>query len=260
MLTHLISPVLLALSLTTTPSTEPQSSAPTPNGAALASDPLVITCPVGPVKVLCGLPYGPEVAGEPTADGGCAPYTFSYRDVATTPVNCQAERFVQSVTRTWTVTDACGNSTSCDQVIHVVKDLVYLDLHPRSCPNPLNRQNSGKYPAAILGTPSFDVTTIVPGSLRLYVLHCAGGGSLAPIPAMTTYEDVSAPYTGGAECGCTTNGPDGYMDLIFKFDRRALVTQLGLNGYPAFSDVKLVITGDLTNGCRFIGLDCVRVQ
>lgn len=255
-----LSPILLALCLHVPAPSTPElqvGAYPTSN---LTADPLVIECPVGPVKVFCGAPYGPDVAGEPTATGGCAPYTFAFHDVGTTPQACPAERFVQSVTRTWTVTDACGNSVSCDQIIHVVKDLVTLDLHPRSCPNPLKRNQAGKYPAAILGTPSFDVATIIPGSLRLYVLHCQGGGSVAPIPSMTTYDDVSAPYTGGAECGCTTDGPDGYMDLIFKFERRELVNALGLNAFPAFSDVKLVIVGDLTDGCKFIGLDCVRVQ
>lgn len=262
MFTPIASPILLALSLNSLPpATSPQlESTGSISSSLLVTDPLLITCPVGPVKVFCGAPYGPEVAGEPTAEGGCPPYTFTYDDVGTTPQHCPAERFVQSVTRTWTVTDACGNTDVCRQEIHIVKDLVYLDLHPRSCPNPLNRQTAGKYPAAILGTPSFDVSTIVPGSLSLYLLHCQGGGSVTPIPTMTRYEDVSGPYTGGAECGCTTDGPDGYMDLTFKFDRRQLIQALGLNMFPNFSDVKLVIVGDLTDGCKFIGLDCVRVQ
>lgn len=255
-----LSPILLALCLHAPITPTPEWTTDAFPTSSLTVGPLVIECPVGPAKVFCGMPYGPEEVGEPTASGGCPPYTFDYSDNATLPQNCPAERFVQSVTRTWTVTDACGNSTSCQQVIHIVKDVVFLDLHPRSCPNPLKRNQSGKYPAAILGTAGFDVTTIVPSSLRLYVLHCQGGGSVAPISTMFNYEDVSAPYTGGAECGCTTDGPDGFLDLTFKFERRELVNALGLNSFQAFSDVKLVLVGDLTNGCKFIGLDCVRVQ
>lgn len=253
--------LVAALALGTTLVLGSLAPVPAPSTSSTAIAPaLDVVCPVATVKVICGMPFDPSVAGTPEVSGGCPPYDVTFSDTSTTPQACQAERFVQTVTRTWTITDQCGNSATCRQDIHVVKELVSLDLHPRSCPNPLNRSSNGKFPAAILGTADLDVTQIVRGSLKLYPLHCQGGTSIAPIPSMTTYEDVAAPYTAGDECGCTTAGPDGYLDLIFKFDQRAMVQALGLNSYPNGTMVKLTIVGDLADGCRFIGLDCVRVQ
>lgn len=229
---------------------------------ALATDagaPLVVVCPTEVVKVTCGMAYDPSVAGEPEVSGGCPPYTVVFNDVAMTPTECVARRFDDNVKRTWTITDSCGNSATCLQTIHVLKTLIELDLHPRSCPNPFNRKSNGKFPAAINGTATFDVTTIIPGSLQLWGFDCVGG-PIAPIPSMTGYEDVSAPYTGSDACGCTTQGPDGFLDLIFKFDQPTMNAALNLGQHPRFTNVQLVIVGDTTDGCRFIGADCIRVQ
>lgn len=238
----------------------PAFLSPASGGSTGGSNPLVVTCPEALVKVFCGDPLDPSATGEPDVSGGCPPYTINYSDVTSAPPSCPAGRFVESLTRTWTISDSCGNSTTCRQVLHIVKQVVALDLHPTSCPNPLNRGSSGVYPAAINGSATFDVTTIVPGSLQLWGFNCNGGPAI-PIPAMTQVSDVSTAYFPGASrCTCTTDGPDGFPDLIFKFDTPSMVAALGLNQYARKSFVQLVIVGQLTNGCEFIGVDCVRVQ
>ena len=237
----------------------PSAPVPAPETpAALVGTALFVECPPPTAKLLCGDAYDPSITGEPIVSGGCEPYKVDYVDVHT-PGRCAAGRFDEVVHRTWTISDSCGNTATCTQNIHIVKKSVVLDLHPRSCPNPFNRGSSGKYPAAILGTPSFDVHDIVPGSLQLWGFNCQGGPAI-PLPAFTTYADVSAPYTGGALCGCTTDGPDGFTDLIFKFDKPAMEAALALGQYANFSNVQLVITGELVDGCSFVGSDCIRVQ
>lgn len=246
---------LLALLVSSSPAPAPAPVAV----AAPATEPLAVDCPDAVSKVFCGMSTDPAANGEPVPSGGCPPYTITYSDVSITPQNCEAGRFVESIRRTFTVTDTCGGSVECVQDIHVLKQLVSLDLHPRSCPNPMNRNANGVYPSAILGSASFDVTTIVPGSVRLWLFNCAAGPAI-PIQTMFQYSDVAAPYTGGVECACTTAGPDGFVDLTFKMNRQEMIQALNLSSFPSMSYVKIFVTGDLTNGCEFIGSDCVRVQ
>ena len=90
--------------------------------------------------------------------------------------------------------------------------LVDFDVKPESCPNPLNRNTTGVIPMAILGTEQFDVTTIDPTSLNIEGVS----------PRSWALEDVATPYIGGlgnppTEMDCTTEGPDGYMDLVMHF-------------------------------------------
>lgn len=228
---------------------------PTANNTAVSG--LTVECPEL-VKQLCGLPTDPSATGLPTVTGACdenlqITWTDQVVDAA-----CEAQRFDYIIYRTFHVVDGCGNEGTCRQQIDVMKKVAVLDLHPRSCPNPFNRQgNGGVYPAALLGTPTCDVTQIDPASLKLWLQNCTGGPVL---PIRYAYEDVSAPYQGGEDCGCTTAGPDGFVDLTFKFDKRQMRDGLGLNSFPNMSYVRLFVTGRFLDGCDFIGTDCIRVQ
>ncbi len=79
------------------------------------STPPVITCPAN-LTIGCTDSTDPADTGEPTAVDNCdgAP-VFSYSDV-TIGGNCPQDMII---TRTWTATDACGNSSTCDQIISV---------------------------------------------------------------------------------------------------------------------------------------------
>jgi hypothetical protein len=100
---------------------------------------------------------------------------------------------------------------------------VAFDMKPRSCRNPLNVKKMGVSPAAVLGTEEFDVTQIDPASVLLE-------GEVSPL--RWALEDVAAPFDG--EIGdppdpyaCTTEGPDGFLDLTLMFDTQELVEALG---------------------------------
>lgn len=81
--------------------------------------PTITSCP-GAISVTCEQGTNPSVTGTPAADDNCddAP-TFTFNDVST-PANCPA---VAVVTRTWTASDACLNTSTCVQTITVTDSI-----------------------------------------------------------------------------------------------------------------------------------------
>jgi hypothetical protein len=130
--------------------------------------------------------------------------------------------------------------------------LVPVDIKPTSCRNPLNTKDKGVLPVAILGTETFDVMQIDPTTILL--------GNVAPL--RWSYEDVATPYepyVGKVDAfACTTEGPDGYLDLVLHFDTQAVVTDLG---EVADGDVLVIpLTGNLYEefgGTPIMGEDVV---
>ena len=123
--------------------------------------------------------------------------------------------------------------------------LVDFDIHPTSWPNPININSTGRVPTAILGTESFDITTIDPATLLLE--------GVAPV--MWSIEDVTVPVGGEGECNDTQEGPDGFYDLTVKFNTQELVTALG--EVSDGDELILTITGNLIDGQYIEGNDCI---
>jgi hypothetical protein len=98
-----------------------------------------------------------------------------------------------------------------------IADGYHLDIKPTSCPNPLNMVGGGTLPVAILGSEDADVMDIDVSTVMLEELS----------PLRYEYEDVAAPVMEPEPCECTTAGPDGFMDVTFKFDKGDLVDVLG---------------------------------
>lgn len=98
---------------------------------------------------------------------------------------------------------------------------VPVDIKPRSCPNPVNVKSKGVLPAAILGTGTFDVTQV---DLATVLLE-----GVAPL--RWAFEDVATPqdpFIGKQDAfNCTTEGPDGFLDLTLKFRTQEVVAALG---------------------------------
>ncbi len=68
-------------------------------------------------------------------------------------------------------------------------------------------------------------------------------------------EDQSTPYADGEECGCTTEGPDGFDDLTLKFNTQDIVA---LVGEVEFGDTLTVtVTGNMLDGTSFEAQDCI---
>ena len=98
---------------------------------------------------------------------------------------------------------------------------VPVDIKPTSCRNPLNVKEKGVLPVAILGTEDFDVSQIDPASVTL----------MDVAPLRWAMEDVATPYEPylgkDGPFACTTEGPDGFMDLTFKFKTQEVIAALG---------------------------------
>ena len=116
---------------------------------------------------------------------------------------------------------------------------IVLDIKPGSDSNPLNPKSKGVLPVAILGSPTFDVMTIDPDTLRLS--REGVEGEVAPIRA--SYGDVSTSVE-TAMAGCLDLEGDGYMDLKLKFATQRLVEVLRLREVAGQS-VQLTLTGTL---------------
>jgi len=132
-----------------------------------------------------------------------------------------------------------------------LENVIAVDIKPHSCPNPLNVKSKGVLPVAIMATEEFDVTDIDIASIRL-----------AGIPAIrSSLEDVSQPVgaTDANECACTTDGFDGFTDLVLKFKTEDIVEAL-INdpGQLAKGQVlTLTLTAELFDGSVIEGADCV---
>lgn len=128
---------------------------------------------------------------------------------------------------------------------------VNVDIKPGSCPNSLNVKSQGVLPVAILGTEDFDVTRIRSRSVQL-----------EGVPAIcSSIEDVGEPVKDLRDiCAC----PDDTMmmtrmtpDLSLKFDTQDVISALGRMREGGNRVLK--ITGELLNGEKIQGMDCVLI-
>jgi hypothetical protein len=81
-----------------------------------------VTCPAT-ITVDCSVGVAPAVTGSPVVSDNCtgvAALTVTYTDIEIVPLECNNTGTLE---RTWIVTDACGNSTSCTQLIHITDTL-----------------------------------------------------------------------------------------------------------------------------------------
>jgi len=114
-----------------------------------------------------------------------------------------------------------------------------LDIKPGNAKNPLNLDSNGVTPAAILGSASLNVRDIDLSTLRL--------DGVAPL--RWSREDVGG---GGDEAG-----PDGFGDLLLKFDTQELAEAIG----PAArgDTVTLHLTGALEDGTPITATETVYI-
>ena len=134
--------------------------------------------------------------------------------------------------------------------IEVIPIPIPVDIKPGSCPNPIEVTKKGVQSVAIPGTSELDVTMIDPVTVALEGVP----------PLRWAYEDVATPYEpylGKEDCkmDCTTAGPDGYMDLVFKFDTPELVMAIG--ECEDGDCLILTLTGNFFDGRAIAGEDVV---
>lgn len=121
--------------------------------------------------------------------------------------------------------------------------VVYVDIKPGSWPNPINIKSKGVFAAAICGTEDFNVMAIDPTTVGIFITGIEVGVS----PLRWSYEDAATPYNyGEPDCGGHDLTGDGYLDLVFHFDRQEVVIGLELADHEGETCVKLFIRGECT--------------
>lgn len=142
----------------------------------------------------------------------------------------------------------------------VVCPYAALDIKPGSCPNPFNVKladfagenkpnKGGVLPVALLGSDTFDATTVDLSSLRLEGVEplLKGGPKVV---------DVAGPAMDGGDCACTTAGPDGYPDVMMRFQAQEIAAAIA----PLYEgDRALTLTGYYLDGVPFEATDCVQI-
>jgi hypothetical protein len=118
---------------------------------------------------------------------------------------------------------------------------VSVDVRPGSCDNPFNPRSRGVLPVLLLGNDVFDVSAVDIESVRL-----SGGAVL---------RGNVIDMAGAGEC--SSSAPDGYDDLLVKFDSGNVAT----SGMPLKkgSTVALRLTGKLYDGTPIDGEATVRI-
>ena len=168
-------------------------------------------------------------------------------------------QFYEIDIQNWLIGGKLGNSPPytdmASKPCHTVTEIAYIDIKPTSCPNPLNVDSGGVLPVAILGTEDFNVNEVDPATVLLE--------GVAPL--RWALEDVAAPYTAAPSCddeyACTTDGPDGFMDLTLKFDKKSVIAAIG-----DVSDgdvICLTLSGNLKEefgGTEFTDSDVIRIK
>jgi len=110
---------------------------------------------------------------------------------------------------------------------------VEIDITPGSDPNCFNANGHGVIPVTILGSDSFDVTTIDPSTLLFGGLEVRVRGNKGPL------------------CSLDDSNVDGLLDLVCKFEDNADYWDPG-NG-------DATLTGNLYDGTEFKGTDSICV-
>jgi len=109
----------------------------------------VITCP-SDVTVECDESFDPSALGFASADDVCdLNVTVSYSDSS---FNEFCDPNIEIITRTWTATEGCGKSVSCDQIIKVV-DVTAPTI---SCPSDVTVECGASTDVSDLGIASAD--------------------------------------------------------------------------------------------------------
>ncbi|MFH1371799.1 MAG: PKD domain-containing protein [Planctomycetota bacterium] len=149
------------------------------------------------------------------------------------------------------VTDSVGQSDINDSTLTIIPQpalQVLVDIKPGSCPNPVNVKSSGVLPVAILGTNDYDVTTIDATFIRLAGVE----------PLRSSFEDVAGPAADSNDCNCTSDGPDGFLDLTLKFKTERIVEAIGdVNEGDVLT---LELTGVLIGERPIEGADCILIR
>lgn len=210
------------------------------------------------VEIFDGEDDAPEALGSAVATDCDPAVQITFADEVD-PSECVADVVLSKTRRTWTATDACGNSISGTQIIRRSRRVLLMDVMPNACPNSFALGSGGPVTVTLLGEGDADLAGVEIASLRISRADCTGS-ALAPSPAVKV-GDRGSPMSSEA-CACQSSKRDKIDDLQLSFDGKALAATLGLTGMEG--SVTVAVTGILyteecPEGAAFIALDCLNV-
>jgi hypothetical protein len=218
--------------------------------------PPVITCP-GDLNLTWGDPTDPPNTGFATAtDLVDAAPVITFSDVII-PQN--GSLWEQRIIRTWTATDYCGNFSTCDQTITLLRPtpdgVANFDFDINSCPNVFAPIPGGTMDMVLLSSPGFDTKKVLNSSLRLGRIDTAAQVKPLAYSAL----NLGSPFA--ASLGdCNSNALDNLKDLRLRFNKTAVINGLGLGLEQPGTTVNLLLTGTMKNGVHFAIRDTIVIQ
>ena len=188
---------------------------------------------------------------------------ITYSDVRTAPpVYCTGVE--EWINRTWTATDACGNTSSGVQVITLLSPFgcgnsgggnANLEFDPATGPNLINTgQQRGVFTAELMSRGNFLVSDVDLSTVRLLRLDVAGP-NVWPLRANRSPMGDWMRATSNVPSQFSTYGTDGYDDVTLSFSRRSVIKHLGLDKLASGTVVQLGVTGFLNDGTAFYQAD-----
>lgn len=124
---------------------------------------------------------------------------------------------------------------------------ISIDIKPGKCPNKIHAKGNNPLQVAVCGSDIIDVYDIDVGSIEIWGVK----------PTKISYRDVatakSEPPESG-ECLCDTNGRDGTVDLLIRFEKQEILDIIG-----QVSSTELPLTGHLKDGTNIVGIDCIEI-
>ncbi|HEY3028293.1 MAG TPA: DNA/RNA non-specific endonuclease, partial [Pyrinomonadaceae bacterium] len=163
--------------------------------------PPTITCPAD-ATVSCDASSDPSATGTATATDNCSTATVSYSDV-TTPGSSAGN---YTITRTWTATDASGNSSSCTQTI-TVRDTTAPTI---SCPaNIVTVTDPGQCSAVVNFTP-----TATDNCSDVTIVSNPPSGSVFPKGTTTVTSTATDAAGNSSSCSFTVTVNDTEKPII----------------------------------------------
>jgi hypothetical protein len=129
--------------------------------------------------------------------------------------------------------------------------VVPVDILPRRCPNRFLKLRTART-VAILGSADLDALEIDPASILVAGLAPVGGHALKDVA--TLFE----PFVGKNDAfDCTSEGPDGFDDLVVPFDVEAVLDRLGPVSHGDV--ITMPVSAELFDGTPVRGEDVVLI-
>lgn len=227
--------------------------------------PPVITCPPD-VTAVWGIDTTPAGTGTATAVDICnLNPVVTYTDTIVGGVICSG--FEQFIHREWTAVDFCNNTSTCTQVISLLSPIgcsgnntANLELDPSACVNEFDPTlTNGLFSATVMGTSTFDVSSIDTSSIQL--IRTDAGKQV--VQALRPWRSRGSDWlqaVSATPADCSPYGRDGANELMFNFRRNQVIKRLGLQQLPSGTQVPVAVTGLRKDGSAFWVSDMLVIQ